>query len=193
MGNVKMGKKRADNSGERKHLTEEEVELLIKCASRLGRNGHRDGTMIRVAFRHGLRVSELVNLQKSAIDFGRKNMHVGRLKGSLPSTHDMTGPEMRDLRRVLKESPDPSSRYVFISEQKCPMNRRTFGLIVERAGKEAGIPLDVHPHMLRHACGYAMANRGIDTRAIQAWLGHSNISMTARYTALAPDRLRGLW
>jgi type 1 fimbriae regulatory protein FimB len=96
------------------------------------------------------------------------------------------------MRRVLKESPDKESRHVFLSEQKTPMHRRTFGLLMERLGEKAGIPLDVHPHMLRHACGHAMAAKGIDTRAIQVWLGHTNIAMTVRYTALAPDRLANL-
>jgi site-specific recombinase XerD len=148
--------------------------------------------MVYVGFRHGFRVSELVGLTKDQVDFQRKVMHVGRLKGGTPATHPMNGREMRDLRRVMKESPDPDSRFVFLSEQKREMNRRTFNLLMTRLGELTKIPLDVHPHMLRHACGHAMAARGIDTRAIQAWLGHTNIAMTVRYTALAPERLSHL-
>lgn len=193
MGKVKMGKKRKDNAGPRKYLDEEEVQALVRAAGKVGRHGHRDATMIMVGFRHGLRVSELCGLRWDQVNFERKVMHVGRLKGGQPSTHDMSGPEMRELRRVLRESPDPKSKYVFLSERGTTMDRRNFNYIIERAGRLAGTQLRAHSHMLRHACGYALANRGVDTRAIQAWLGHTNISMTVRYTALAEDRLRGIW
>lgn len=188
-----MAGKRRDHSGPRKYLTEAEVDQLCRAAAGVGRHGHRDATMIRVGFRHGLRVSELVGLRRDQLDLDRKIMHISRLKGGTPAVHDMTGPEVRDLRRVLRDYADPRSRHVFLSERGGPLGRRAFGLIIARAGRLAGIPLDVHPHMLRHACGFAMANRGIDTRAIQAWLGHTNITMTVRYTALAEGRLAGLW
>jgi site-specific recombinase XerD len=187
-----MGKKRASKSRP-PSLTEEQVDALIRAASRSGRYGHRDATMIRVGFRHGFRVSELCGLRKDQVDLDRKIVHVRRLKGGTPATHDMTGQEVRDIRRVLRESKDPRSDYVFVTERKTKMSPRTFHDIMERAGEQAGIRLKCNPHTLRHACGSAMANRGIDTRAIQAWLGHTNITMTVLYTQLAADRLSGLW
>ncbi len=174
-------------------LTEEQVDALIRCAARSGRHGHRDATMIRVGFRHGFRVSELCSLKWSQVDFDHRVMHIRRLKGGTPATHDLSGPEMRDLRRVLKESPDPKSPYVFLTERGGKMSIRTFHDVMKRAGQLAEIPLKTNPHTLRHACGSALANRGVDTRAIQAWLGHLDIRMTVLYTALAPDRLRGIW
>lgn len=187
-----MGKKRRDNSGPRDYLTEEESIRLAKSAGSIGRHRHRDSTMILLAFRHGLRASELVGLRRDQVDLDKKIFHVRRLKGGTPSVHPLSGQEVRDLRRVIRESPDPESRFVWVGERGS-FSRRAFQLIVERAGKIAGIPLDVHPHMLRHACGHWLANKGEDTRAIQGWLGHTNITMTMRYTTLREDRFKRMW
>jgi type 1 fimbriae regulatory protein FimB/type 1 fimbriae regulatory protein FimE len=65
--------------------------------------------------------------------------------------------------------------------------------IVARAGRQAKIPFPVHPHMLRHALGYKLAADGVDTRAIQLYLGHRSITHTARYTALSPERFKGFF
>ena len=65
--------------------------------------------------------------------------------------------------------------------------------MIERAGVEAKIPFPVHAHMLRHACGYALANKGVDTRTLQAYLGHRSIQSTVRYTELGPGRFKNLW
>jgi site-specific recombinase XerD len=183
-------KKNEDCRG-REHLTTEEVEKLIKAAAKAGRHGHRDATMIFIAFRHGLRATELIHMRRDQLMLDKSSVHVKRLKGSDSGTHPLTGREVRDLRRVLRETPD--SEYVFTSERGGPLDRRVFGLIVQRAGQLAGLNLSVHPHMLRHSCGYYLANQGVDTRTIQAYLGHSNIQNTVRYTALAPGRFNKLW
>lgn len=175
----------------REHLTPEEVERLIKAASKAGRHGHRDATMILVAYRHGLRVSELTALRRDQVDLDRATVHVKRLKRGTDSAHPLSGRETRELRRVIRESPE--SPYLFTSERGGPFDRRTFGLIVARAGAAARLGLPAHPHMLRHACGYYLANKGVDTRTIQAYLGHVNIQHTVRYTELAPGRFRKLW
>jgi site-specific recombinase XerD len=86
-----------------------------------------------------------------------------------------------------------SSRYVFCSERDGPMAAKSFHTLIARQGERAGMPFPIHPHMLRHGCGYALANAGHDTRAIQAWMGHKNIQHTVRYTELAPDRFKNFW
>jgi integrase len=173
----------------REYLTETEVERLIKAA-RGNRYGLRDATMILMAFRHGLRAAELVDLRWEQVELGRNAaLHVRRVKQGVPSVHPLQGDEMRALRE-LKRSMD--SAFVFTSERGAPFTRAGFAKMVARAGEAARLT-GVHPHMLRHACGYALANRGHDTRALQAYLGHKNIQHTVRYTELSPSRFKNFW
>jgi integrase len=175
----------------REHLTEGEVAKLMDVAKR-NRWGHRDSTMILTAWRHGLRVSELVDLRWDQIDFATATMHVRRVKRGTPSTHPIMGDELRALRRLQREQ-EPKSPFVFTSERAGPFTTAGFARMVERAGVEANLPFKVHPHMLRHACGFALANKGHDTRALQAYLGHRNIQHTVRYTELSPTRFKDFW
>ena len=174
----------------REYLTEHEVEVLM-AAARQNRYGHRDATMILIAFRHGLRVSELIDLRWDQVDFNRAVLHIRRVKHGTPSVHPLSGSEMRALRRVQREN--EASPFVFETERRAPFTRAGFARMMERAAKAAGLNLKVHPHMLRHACGFALANAGHDTRALQAYLGHKNIQHTVRYTELAPDRFKKFW
>jgi integrase len=148
----------------REHLTEAEVERLMK-ATKDNRYGHRDATMILVAYRHGLRVSELVDLRWEQVDFRTTSLHVRRVKQGSPSTHPILGDELRTLRRLQREQ-DPRSPFVFTSERGTPFSNAGFARMIERAGKMAKLPFKPHPHMLRHSCGFALANRGHDTRAL---------------------------
>jgi type 1 fimbriae regulatory protein FimE len=173
----------------REHLTPQEVSRLHKTAGAIGRYGARDALMIRVAYVHGLRASELVRLQWTDVDFESRTLHVRRLKGSLPAMHQLTTDEIRSLKRL----PGPRIGYMFKSERNGPLTANGFGKIVARAGRLAGLGLPVHPHMLRHSCGYKLANEGKDTRSIQGYLGHSNIQNTVRYTVLAGDRFKNFW
>jgi len=175
----------------REYLTEDEVTLLRNAARCVGRCRLRDGTLILVSYRHGLRVSEAIDLRWDQIDLKRQLMHVRRLKNGTASTHPMGKEECRCLRQLRRRHPD--SRHVFLSERKGPMRSATVRKMIDRAGRLARIPFPVHPHMLRHACGYKLANDGHDTRAIQAYLGHRNIMHTVRYTELSPERFRGFW
>ncbi len=170
------------------YLTPGEVERLMGAARKLGRHGHRDATMILVAYRHGLRVSELVSLRWDDVDLKEGLLHVRRRKNGTPSTHPLRGPEIRALRRLGRKGP-----YVFVSERGGPLTDSTFRKVVARAGVAAGLGLPVHPHMLRHACGFKLANDGQDTRAIQHYLGHRNIQHTVRYTELSADRFKDFW
>jgi integrase len=175
----------------REHLTEAEVERLMKAAQG-NRYGHRDATMILVAYRHGLRVSELVDLRWEQVDLRTATLHVRRVKKGTPSTHPILGDELRALRRLQREQ-EPKSPFVFTSERGAPFTTAGFARMIERAGVAAKLSFKPHPHMLRHACGYALANRGHDTRALQAYLGHRNIQHTVRYTELSPTRFKDFW
>jgi integrase len=175
----------------REHLTEGEVERLIKAAGG-NRYGHRDATMILVTYRHGLRAAELVDLRWDQVDFRTGTLHVRRVKQGTPSTHPIVGDELRALRRLQREQ-EPKSPFVFTSERGAPFSTAGFARMVGRAGIVAKLGFKAHPHMLRHACGYALANKGHDTRALQAYLGHKNIQHTVRYTELAPTRFKDFW
>jgi integrase len=173
----------------REHLTEREVEKLIEAAKG-NRYGLRDSTMLRIAFRHGLRVSELSDLQWTQVEFETATLHVRRAKGGVTTTHPLMGDELRALRALKREAKSP---FVFVSERGAPFTTAGFASLVERAGIEAKIGFKVHPHMLRHACGFVLANRGTDTRTLQAYLGHRSIQSTVRYAELAPGRFKNLW
>jgi len=175
----------------REYLTEAEVEKLIEEAKG-NRWGHRDATMVLVAFRHGLRASELIDLRWDQIEFTTGTLHVRRVKQGTPSAHPILGDELRALRRLQREQ-ELKSPFVFTSERGAPFGTAGFARMVERAGREANLGFKAHPHMLRHACGYALANKGHDTRALQAYLGHRNIQHTVRYTELSPMRFKDFW
>lgn len=175
----------------REYLTEHEVEKLIEAAGKVGRHGHRDATLILLSYRHGLRVTELVSLRWDQVDLKQGLMHINRLKHGNPSVHPLRGPELRALRRLQRDY--VMLPYVFSSERKAPLTDDAIRKIVGRAGKEAKLSFTVHPHMLRHACGYKLAQAGEDTRAIQHYLGHKNIQHTVRYTQLSPDRFKSFW
>jgi integrase len=148
--------------------------------------------MVLVAYRHGLRASELVDLRWDQAEFKTATLHVRRVKQGTPSTHPILGDELRALRRLQREQ-EPKSPFVFTSERGAPFTAAGFARMVERAGTEAKLGFKAHPHMLRHACGYALANKGHDTRALQAYLGHKNIQHTVRYTELSPTRFKDFW
>jgi site-specific recombinase XerD len=175
----------------RRYLTGREVDKLMETARKRGRYGHRDATMILVAYRHGLRASELCDLQWHQVELNAGRLHVRRAKNGSPSVHPMQGDEIRALRRLQREQKE--SPHVFMSERGGPMTPKSFGTLFWRLGERARMPFQTFPHMLRHACGYALANAGHDTRALQAWLGHKNIQHTVRYTELSPNRFKNFW
>jgi integrase len=173
----------------REHLTEREVEALI-AAAKGNRWGQRDATMLLIAFRHGLRASEVCGLQWSDIEFETATLHLRRAKGGATSTHPLLGDELRALRVLKREAKSP---FIFVTERGAPFSVSGLAKLIERAGVGAKLPFPVHAHMLRHACGYALANKGVDTRTLQAYLGHRSIQSTVRYTELAPGRFKNIW
>ena len=173
----------------REHLTEHEIDKLVEAAKG-NRWGQRDTTMILIAFRHGLRASELCGLQWSDVEFETGTLHLRRAKGGTTATHPLLGDELRALRSLKRDAKSP---FIFVSERGAPFTVSGFAKLLERAGIEAKLPFKAHPHMLRHATGYALANRGVDTRSLQAYLGHRSIQSTVRYTELAPGRFKNIW
>jgi integrase len=175
----------------REHLTEAEVKKLIEAAKD-NRYGRRDSTMVLLAYRHGLRASELVDLRWEQVDLKSAVLHVRRVKQGSPATHPLTGDELRALRKLERDQ-EPKSPFVFVSERGTPFSKRGFQAMVDRAAQAAGLDIKVHPHMLRHSCGYKLANDGVDTRTIQAYLGHKSIQHTVRYTELSPTKFKSLF
>ena len=163
----------------------------MEAARDRGRYGHRDATMILIAYRHGLRAGELCALRWDQVDLERGLIHVRRLKNGTPSVHPVGGTEIRALRRIKREQLE--SRHVFLTERRAPMTTAGFRKMITRISGEAEFPFPVHPHMLRHACGYKLANDGQDTRSVQHYLGHKNIQHTVRYTELSPERFNSFW
>jgi type 1 fimbriae regulatory protein FimB len=175
-------------------LTEAEIADFLKAA-RKGRHGIRNYAMLLLAFRHGLRVSELINIRMPDIDLDTGRLFVRRVKGSLSTSQPLEGDEIRALRAWLRQrinAPCCNSPLVFLSERG-PMTRQAFNYVCAEVGKRARLSTKVHPHMLRHSCGFALANKGCDTRLIQDYLGHRNIRHTQLYTRTAAVRFEGLW
>ncbi len=164
---------------------------LMKSAGNIGRHRHRDKTLILVMYRHGLRVSEAIDLRWDQMNLSAGQIHINRLKNGKPSTHYLEGDEMRALRRLRRNYPD--GPFIFVTERGGPLTRSTVNKLITRAGDRAGLGFPAHPHMLRHACGYYLANKGTDTRMIQDYLGHISITHTVRYTELSPHKFKGLW
>ena len=175
----------------REYLLSAEIEKLLKAAKD-GRWGHRDACLILTSYRHGLRAKEACELEWSQVEFGRSAaLHVRRAKNGKPSVHPIRGDELRMLTALRKEY--PASGFVFTTERGTPFTPDAINRLVKTIGKRAKLPFPVHFHMLRHSCGYYLANKGCDLRLIQDYLGHKQIQNTVRYTALNPARFAGLW
>jgi type 1 fimbriae regulatory protein FimB/type 1 fimbriae regulatory protein FimE len=171
----------------REHLTESEVEALLVALKR-NRHGQRDWLIGLLIYRHGLRVSEACDLRWDDIDLAKRNIQIRRLKGSVDSLHYLERDELAGLKRLPR-----IGAYVFVNERGDPLKRMGIARMIERAGEDAALPFPVHAHMLRHACGYALANKGMDTRRLQHYLGHASITNTVRYTAMSAEPFRDIW
>jgi type 1 fimbriae regulatory protein FimB/type 1 fimbriae regulatory protein FimE len=174
----------------REYLTEAEIDKLLEAAGK-SRNPVRDRLLILLAFRHALRVSELVDVKVEQLDLKAATIHIRRAKNGTPGIHGLQGDELRLIRALLREQ--PHSSFLFLSERKAPLSVDGAQKLVERLGDAAGFKFPIHVHMLRHSAGYALAGRGVDTRTLQAFMGHRSISNTVIYTAVADKRVRNIW
>ena len=179
---------------DRKHLTAAEVQKLLD-ATKGTRNAARDRCLLLLMFKHGLRVSEACGLVLSQVDIESRVLHVARLKAGLSTTHPLRGDELKAIRAwlAIRVRMEPETDAFFISERRGPLSRMTAWVMIRHYGELAGLSVDAHPHMLRHACGFALADQGADTRLIQDYLGHRNIQHTVMYTATNPARFERLW
>jgi type 1 fimbriae regulatory protein FimB len=172
------------------YLDPSQVERLLEAA-KAGRHGARDHALLLIMYRHGLRVSEAVNLKLDNVNMSEARIWVKRVKGSLDSQQPLAGDELRAVKRYLNGREDKLP-WLFVSERGCQMVRRAVGHMIAAAGLRADLGR-VHPHMLRHSCGYALANKGQDFHLIQDWLGHRDPKHTSRYTRVAARRFEGVW
>jgi integrase len=173
----------------RKYLSPDEARRLIEAAGRVGRQSQRDKLLLTLMYRHGLRVSEVIDLRWTDFDLDAprdRPFYVRRLKGSKDTVHTLEPDTVRALRRARMAS---DGQYVFRSERGGPLSADALQTIVARAGRVAGFGFKCHPHMLRHACGFFLADEGTDTRLIQDYLGHRDIKSTVIYTETSQRRL----
>ena len=178
----------------RDYLTGKEIEKLIDAAKNSGRHKQRDALLITMLYRHGLRTQELVQMQWEQVMFDQSRLHVTRAKNGVDSVQPIAGDELRQLRALKKDAKSP---FVFETERGGAMTTRNVRAIVARAAEMSGLTLGVHAQMLRHSCGYNLANNatklnGDSTRVIQDYLGHKNIQNTRRYTQLGAAKFRGI-
>src|SRR5437773_5147190 len=176
----------------RAFLTPDEVVSLLRAAKK-GRYGERNHAMILIAYRHGLRASEVTGLRLSDVDLKRETIYCRRAQNSRSSLHPLKPDEAAALEKLLRQRKLRTSDYLFQSERAQRLSRSAFWRVVAQAGERARLPMKVYAHQLRHACGYYLANKGCDLRLIQDYLGHKQIQNTVRYTTLNAARFANLW
>jgi len=168
------------------------VQRLLEAAGQRGRHPLRDRTLLLLMFRHGLRVGEACLLKWDAVMLEERCIAITRLKGSNSGVHRLQPDELEALVRLRDRY--SGSYALFVNERGMKLTTGAISKMMKRSGELADLPLPVHPHMLRHSCGYYLAEQGLPTRDIQEYLGHKNIQHTVRYTAANPARFdRIVW
>lgn len=179
-----------------KFVTETEVKALIKGAKKT-KYPVRNQLMIMMLYRHGLRETELCRLRLNQIDFEQAKLHIKRIKGGNSYTHPIAGDELRLIKRYLRFKVGKQGSnlpWLFVSSRGNQISRTAVFNTVKNCAIEGGITnKTISPHMLRHGCGYYLANKGTDVRVIQDYLGHKSIQNTVIYTQLTGKQFEGLW
>jgi site-specific recombinase XerD len=190
--NVKSRSDATTDAHERRkdYLNEAEIAELLQAAKQ-GRNGIRDHLLMLMTYRHGLRVSEAIGLRRDDVDLDQARLWVRRLKNGLAVEQPTTGDELRAIKRYLATRSDRLP-WLFVSERAQVLTRQSVNYLIAAAASRAGLP-PVHPHMLRHSCGFTLANRGHDLRLIQDYLGHRDPRHTVHYTRVVGSRFEGIW
>ncbi|WP_297118206.1 tyrosine-type DNA invertase [uncultured Enterobacter sp.] len=180
---------------QRKYLTRSEINKIL-CATVYGMHSIRDACLFRLCFFHGLRVSELCQMKLSDLDLNQRVIFIRRLKNGLSTIQPLTEDVMPSLQAWLQLRDTYRSAnmpWLFLSQKQGALSRQQVYTLLRQYGERAGLKVIPHPHMLRHACGYALADLGVDTRLIQDYLGHRNIRHTVIYTASNAQRFYGVW
>lgn len=178
----------------RKYLNHNEVSLL-KSGIHDGLNTVRDICMITMCYFHGFRASELCNLRLGDVEIEEKRVFIHRLKNGFSVQHPLQDEEIILLDKWLsirENYKNATSPYLFLSRRGGRLSRQQIYRLVRKYGEVAGLDVPTHPHMLRHACGFKLADNGLDTRLIQDYLGHRNIQHTVHYTASNASRFRAV-
>jgi site-specific recombinase XerD len=175
-----MKPSRATKAETIKFLTETETKNLIGIIS-----SKRDKAIFLLAYRHGLRASEVGLLQRSDFDEKQLRINIHRLKGSLSGVHPLQADEVRILKSYLRTRED-SLPYLFPSRKGAPISRAMLDVLIKGYGETAKLPNDKkHFHVLKHSIATHLFNTGADIRFVQDWLGHSNIQNTVIYTQIS--------
>jgi type 1 fimbriae regulatory protein FimB/type 1 fimbriae regulatory protein FimE len=153
--------------------------------------GLRNHLLILMSYNHGLRAVEALNLKWSDVDYDHQTVWIKRIKGSVSGIHPLVNNELK-LLNAWRNSHSVGSPFVFCKKNGDKLSYAGMYYLVVNAGLRAVPVVNCHPHMLRHSCGFKLANAGIDTRRIQAWLGHKSINNTVVYTDLAPGAFEAL-
>lgn len=181
----------AEMGRSREHLTLTEVRALLDAAKTTGRQDlrKRNHLLVLMMYRHGLRVTEAINLKWQDIDLPSGSLYVRRVKGGIDSTHPLQHDENRGLA-ALRKAQGNASAFVFSDSKGKPLGATAVRELMVRLGKASCLPFRVHPHQLRHSCGYDLVDQGVHLRQVQQWLGHKDIKHTVRYTELSGTALK---